>query len=87
MAKRTSAKEASPSQLIDAKIENREPEAIEEPQLGAKVIDLMEALKRSVGNKKGAPKIAAAKAEAPKRTGKAKAAKETKAPARRTRAA
>jgi DNA end-binding protein Ku len=74
-------------ELIDAKIENREPEAIEEPQLGAKVIDLMEALKRSVGNKKGAPKIAAAKAEAPKRTGKAKAAKETKAPARRTRAA
>jgi DNA end-binding protein Ku len=74
-------------ELIDAKIENREPEAIEEPQLGAKVIDLMEALKRSVGNKKGAPKVAAAKAEAPKRTGRAKAAKETKAPARRTRAA
>jgi DNA end-binding protein Ku len=74
-------------ELIDAKIENREPEAIEEPQLGAKVIDLMEALKRSVDNKKGAPKVAAAKAEAPKRTGRAKAAKETKAPARRTRAA
>jgi DNA end-binding protein Ku len=74
-------------ELIDAKVENREPEAIEEPQLGAKVIDLMEALKRSVGNKKGAPKIAAAKAEAPKKTAKAKAVKETKAPARRTRAA
>ena len=74
-------------ELIDAKVENREPEAIEEPQLGAKVIDLMEALKRSVGNKKGASKIAAAKAEGPKKTGKAKAAKEAKAPAKRTRAA
>ncbi len=47
----------------------------------------MEALKRSVGNKKGSPKIAAAKAESPKKTAKAKAAKETKAPAKRTRAA
>lgn len=75
-------------ELIDAKVENRPPEAIEEPQLGAKVIDLMEALKRSVGSKKGAPKIAAAKAEAPKKTGKAKAAKEAKSPpAKRTRAA
>jgi DNA end-binding protein Ku len=74
-------------ELINAKVENREPEAIEEPQLGAKVIDLMEALKRSVGAKKGAPKIAAAKAEAPKKTGKARAAKGEKAPAKRTRAA
>jgi hypothetical protein len=47
----------------------------------------MEALKRSVGAKKGAPKIAAAKAEAPKKTGKARAAKGEKAPAKRTRAA
>ena len=38
-------------ELIDAKIENRPPEAIDEPQIGAKVIDLMEALKRSVGGK------------------------------------
>jgi len=74
-------------ELINAKVENREPEAIEEPQLGAKVIDLMEALKRSVGGKKASPKIAAAKAESPKKTGKAKSAKEQKAPARRTRAA
>src|SRR6185312_5166476 len=74
-------------ELIDAKVENRPPEAIEEPQLGAKVIDLMEALKRSVGKKGAPPKIAAAKAEAPKKSSRAKAAKETKAPARRTRAA
>ena len=43
--------EAALRELIDAKIEDRPPEAIEEPQLGAKVIDLMEALKRSVGGK------------------------------------
>ena len=41
--------EAALRELIDAKIENRPPEAIEEPQIGAKVIDLMDALKRSVG--------------------------------------
>jgi DNA end-binding protein Ku len=88
-------------ELIDAKIEHRPPEAIEEPQLGAKVIDLMEALKRSVsaraaaGNARGdagkgvsAPtKIAAAKTAAPaKKTARAKAAK-AKTGARRSRAA
>jgi DNA end-binding protein Ku len=70
-------------ELIDAKIEDRAPEAIEEPQLGAKVIDLMEALKRSVGARGGAAKkaeprgtgeaaqptkIAAAKAAQPKKS-------------------
>jgi len=69
-------------ELIDAKIEDRAPEAIEEPQLGAKVIDLMEALKRSVGSRGGAAKpvkseageaaqptkIAAAKAAQPKKS-------------------
>lgn len=35
-------------EIIDAKLENRAPTSIEEPELGAKVIDLMEALKRSV---------------------------------------
>ena len=39
-------------EMIDAKIENRPPEAIEEPQLGAKVINLMDALKRSVGGRR-----------------------------------
>ena len=36
--------------LINAKIEDRPPEAIEAPQVGAKVINLMEALKRSVSS-------------------------------------
>jgi DNA end-binding protein Ku len=61
-------------ELIDAKMEHRKPHEIEEPQLGAKVINLMDALKRSV--KGGAPvtgKVAAADAPAP--TKKAKSAK------------
>src|SRR5262249_23128764 len=79
-------------ELINAKIEDREPEAIEEPQLGAKVIDLMEALKKSVAGRgtakaeaegeAGPPaKIAAAKAAQPKKSSagsKAKAAKAEK---------
>src|SRR4029079_10132587 len=52
-------------ELIDAKIEDRAPEAIEEPQLGAKVIDLMEALKRSVGSRGGAAKSEAGEAHQP----------------------
>ncbi len=82
-------------ELIDAKIEDRAPEAIEEPQLGAKVIDLMEALKRSVGGRGGAAKqpeaeaaqptkIAAAKAAQPKKKSSASAAK-SKAPAKSTK--
>src|SRR5262249_42018166 len=79
-------------ELINAKIEDREPEAIEEPQLGAKVVDLMEALKKSVGGRAAAKveaqeepaqpaKIAAAKAAQPKKSSagsKAKAAKAEK---------
>jgi DNA end-binding protein Ku len=41
-------------ELINAKKEKREPEAIEEPQVGAKVINLMDALKRSVSRKEEA---------------------------------
>jgi DNA end-binding protein Ku len=41
-------------ELIEAKLANRPPESIEEPAQGAQVIDLMEALKRSIG--KGAVK-------------------------------
>jgi len=81
-------------ELIEAKLENRKPHEIEEPQLGAKVIDLMEALKRSVkggaanGNAASSKKSAAASAPSPKKTAKAKAGKaEKKAPAKRKRAA
>ena len=80
-------------ELIDAKIEDRAPEAIEEPQLGAKVIDLMEALKRSVGGRGAAAKpaaeaaqptkIAAAKAAQPKKKSSASAAN-AKAPAEKS---
>ncbi|MCR4281943.1 MAG: Ku protein [Bauldia sp.] len=65
-------------ELIDAKMEHRKPHEIEEPQLGAKVIDLMEALKRSVkggGASSAGKKAAAAEAPAAKKSGKAKAAK------------
>ena len=36
-------------ELIAAKMENRKPQEIDEPELGAKVINLMDALKKSVG--------------------------------------
>ncbi len=66
-------------ELIDAKMEHRAPQAIAEPELGAKVINLMEALKRSVKSGGGAPAkgkaAAAAAAPAPTRKGKAKTAK------------
>ncbi|WP_421723378.1 Ku protein [Bauldia sp.] len=58
--------EAALRGLIDAKIENRPPDEIEEPQISAKVIDLMEALKKSVGGKKTTTtKKAAASAKKP----------------------
>ena len=41
-------------ELIDAKLENRQPHDVEEPQLGGQVIDLMEALKRSVRERQAA---------------------------------
>ncbi len=48
-------------ELIDAKMEKRAPQAIEEPERGSNVIDLMEALKRSVGKEgKGGKKPAKA---------------------------
>lgn len=43
-------------ELIDAKLEKRAPQQIDEPQTGAKVIDLMEALRRSVGKEGKSPK-------------------------------
>ena len=63
-------------ELIDAKLENRQPHDIEEPQIGGKVIDLMEALKRSVRDREAASggstprKAAAASASTPTRKSK-----------------
>ncbi len=82
-------------ELIDAKMENRAPHEIDEPQLGGKVIDLMEALKKSVKGGSSAPaakgkKAAAASAPSPTKKGKgakAKSAKAEKKPASKKRAA
>ena len=81
--------EAALRELIEAKMENRPPEAIDEPQIGAKVIDLMEALKRSVGGKATATRKAAAAAKKPaaKKTPAAGAKTVKKAGARGRRAA
>jgi DNA end-binding protein Ku len=75
-------------ELIEAKIEHRKPQQIEEPQLGAKVINLMDALKKSIGStatsapkaKAGAKraKVAAERAHAPKKTS-ARGGKRTRA--------
>jgi DNA end-binding protein Ku len=65
-------------ELIAAKKEKREPEAIEEPQVGAKVINLMDVLKRSVSRKEEAK--AASRKSAPARKAASK-----KRPARRSR--
>ncbi len=76
-------------ELIDAKMEHRKPHEIEEPQLGAKVINLMDALKRSVkgGSLPKGSKAAAADAPAPTKKGKAAKAKAAKAAPKRKRAA
>ena len=75
-------------ELINAKMENRKPHEIEEPQLGGRVIDLMEALKRSVkggaanSNASGGKKAAAASSgTTAKKSGKATKAKAEKKPA------
>ena len=67
-------------ELIAAKLENRKPHEIEEPQIGAKVINLMDALKKSVAARESASgkaktaakrtKTAAASASQPKKTSK-----------------
>ena len=66
-------------ELIAAKLENRRPHEIEEPELGAKVINLMDALKKSIGSGAAAKgkqakrgKAAAAGATQPKKTSAAK---------------
>jgi DNA end-binding protein Ku len=80
--------EAALRELIEAKIEDRPPEAIDEPQIGAKVIDLMEALKRSVGGKTSTTtKKAAASAKKPPEKKAAATKDDKKAPPKRKRAA
>jgi DNA end-binding protein Ku len=79
-------------ELIDAKMEHRKPHEIEEPQLASNVIDLMEALKRSVkgggaASAGGAKKAAAAKTPAAKKTAKAAKGKTAKNGAKGRRAA
>jgi DNA end-binding protein Ku len=79
-------------ELIDAKIEKRAPQEIEETRPSAKVINLMEALKKSVkgGGETPARGKKAAAAEAPtptKKSGKAKATKAAAKPAKGRRAA
>jgi DNA end-binding protein Ku len=59
-------------EVIEAKLAHRKPEQVEEPQLGAQVIDLMEALKRSVKGGAGAS-AKGTKEEAPKKAAKGKA--------------
>jgi DNA end-binding protein Ku len=69
-------------ELIEAKAEHRQVRQIEEPQRGANVIDLMDALRRSVGKggKGGKGKEAPApKARAKARNGKAAARSRRKA--------
>lgn len=64
--------EAALRELIDAKLEHRKPQQIEAPAATAKVINLMDALKKSIST-------AGAKAPAPARTSaKAKAAAKEK---------
>jgi DNA end-binding protein Ku len=76
-------------ELIDAKIEKRAPEAIEEPQAGAKVINLMDALKRSVSKKaeaeaKKAPsRPAAAKKASPRKSATRRKPRKTAAKSRK----
>jgi DNA end-binding protein Ku len=81
-------------ELIDAKMEHRKPHDIEEPQLASNVIDLMEALKRSVKgggaantNTASGKKTAAAKTPAAKKTAKAAKGKAAKNGAKGRRAA
>lgn len=62
-------------ELIDAKKEKRAPEAIEEPEVGAKVINLMDALKRSVSGKASEGKAPSKSAATRKRSARKSAAK------------
>lgn len=63
-------------ELIEARLEDREPREIEAPEAGAQVIDLMQALKRSVEGKEGKKRKKQAKG---KSSSKSKSSKKKKA--------
>jgi len=76
-------------ELIDAKVEHRKPQPIEEPQLGAKVINLMDALKKSIGatSASGATKGKTTAKRGKAAAEEARTPRKTSAKSRRTRAA
>ncbi|MBW8734860.1 MAG: Ku protein, partial [Asticcacaulis sp.] len=54
-------------ELIQAKIEHREPVAVEEDQPQPKVVNLMDALRRSLSEKEPAPRASDTRSERPAR--------------------
>jgi DNA end-binding protein Ku len=83
------AYDVSLRELIEAKMEKRKPQAIEEPEIGSNVINLMEALKRSVDKKggKSAPGKAAPKKSASRRAPRKAARKSSTKKSSRSRKA
>ncbi|GGZ34912.1 non-homologous end joining protein Ku [Asticcacaulis endophyticus] len=67
-------------ELIDSKNENREPTAVEEDRPAAKVINLMDALRKSLQDKEGEKPAAKPKAKTTAKTKSATAKTSTKAP-------
>ena len=68
-------------ELIQAKLEDRAPEIVTEEPGGAKVINIMDALKKSVGKSKGTSTKSRAKKAAPSRSS---AKKTTRSPKRKS---
>ena len=54
-------------ELIQAKIEHREPVAVEEDQPQPKVVNLMDALRKSLAEKEPAPRKSESRADRPAR--------------------
>lgn len=73
-------------ELIDARLEDREPQDIAAPEAGAQVIDLMEALRRSVKGKQAAAARKGSKAK-PKSAAKSSARKSTSKASKKKKAA
>ncbi len=73
------------NELIEAKLADRPPEAIEEPTQSAQVIDLMEALKRSIKGGSGSAAKAETKAKTAEPRAKVAALKAKKSPEKSTK--